>query len=198
MEAIDRSHYCNVIEAPWLVNGGHGASLRCHNMRRPSIDLRQEQAFTSRKHRTEKKRTEKLTCWPWNLGGRFRPQYFLTRTGVTQVHLSQCGPIPRWQRPAHSAPISVRRMSLVVEAQSCCAYSWAGRSAPRSNSRELTQRGVTTRHGLPIATWPGASDSNLQQLPLRLLKSKRKVIEARWVSKPLAFAGTLRPRRLNN
>eukprot|EP01047_Picozoa_sp_COSAG01_P045620 COSAG01_NODE_4218_length_5229_cov_16.645419_7_plen_207_part_00 len=23
-------HYCNVIEAPWLVNGGHGASLRHH------------------------------------------------------------------------------------------------------------------------------------------------------------------------
>jgi hypothetical protein len=21
------SHYCSVIEAPWLVNGGHGASL---------------------------------------------------------------------------------------------------------------------------------------------------------------------------
>jgi hypothetical protein len=25
------SHYCNMIEAPWLVNGGHGASLRHHN-----------------------------------------------------------------------------------------------------------------------------------------------------------------------
>jgi hypothetical protein len=23
-------HYCNIIEAPWLVNGGHGASLRHH------------------------------------------------------------------------------------------------------------------------------------------------------------------------
>eukprot|EP01047_Picozoa_sp_COSAG01_P010710 COSAG01_NODE_458_length_16743_cov_124.609208_17_plen_119_part_00 len=23
-------HYCNLIEAPWLVNGGHGASLRHH------------------------------------------------------------------------------------------------------------------------------------------------------------------------
>ena len=23
-------NYCNVIEAPWLVNGGHGASLRHH------------------------------------------------------------------------------------------------------------------------------------------------------------------------
>jgi hypothetical protein len=30
------------------------------------------------------------------------------------------------------------------------------------------------------------------------LQSKRLVIEARWVSKPLAFAGKLRPRRLNN
>jgi hypothetical protein len=25
-------HHCNVIEAPWLVNGGHGASLRQHQM----------------------------------------------------------------------------------------------------------------------------------------------------------------------
>jgi hypothetical protein len=24
--------YCNVIEAPWLVNSGHGASLRHHNV----------------------------------------------------------------------------------------------------------------------------------------------------------------------
>jgi hypothetical protein len=29
-------------------------------------------------------------------------------------------------------------------------------------------------------------------------KSKRLVIESRWVSKPLALAGQLRPRRLNN
>eukprot|EP01047_Picozoa_sp_COSAG01_P032113 COSAG01_NODE_2307_length_7944_cov_31.370045_1_plen_162_part_00 len=25
-------HLCNIIEAPWLVNGGHGASLRHHNV----------------------------------------------------------------------------------------------------------------------------------------------------------------------
>eukprot|EP01047_Picozoa_sp_COSAG01_P008056 COSAG01_NODE_312_length_19063_cov_207.879825_19_plen_137_part_00 len=25
------SRYCNISEAPWLVNGGHGASLRHHN-----------------------------------------------------------------------------------------------------------------------------------------------------------------------
>jgi hypothetical protein len=31
-----------------------------------------------------------------------------------------------------------------------------------------------------------------------LVTSKRLVIESRWVSKPLAFAGELRPRRLNN
>jgi hypothetical protein len=24
------THYCNIIETPWLVNGGHGASLRHH------------------------------------------------------------------------------------------------------------------------------------------------------------------------
>jgi hypothetical protein len=33
---------------------------------------------------------------------------------------------------------------------------------------------------------------------LGVLQSKRLVIEARWVSKPLASAGELRPRRLNN
>jgi hypothetical protein len=26
----ERDHECNIIEAPWLVNGGHGASLRHH------------------------------------------------------------------------------------------------------------------------------------------------------------------------
>jgi hypothetical protein len=35
----------------------------------------------------------------------------------------------------------------------------------------------------------------LDALPLQ---SNRIVIESRWVSKPLAFAGLLRPRRLNN
>eukprot|EP01047_Picozoa_sp_COSAG01_P018673 COSAG01_NODE_1017_length_12107_cov_114.566372_4_plen_127_part_00 len=28
---VPAGRYCNMIEAPWLVNGGHGASLRHHN-----------------------------------------------------------------------------------------------------------------------------------------------------------------------
>jgi hypothetical protein len=28
---VPTPHYCNVIEAPWLVNGGHGASLNRHH-----------------------------------------------------------------------------------------------------------------------------------------------------------------------
>jgi hypothetical protein len=35
-----------------------------------------------------------------SLPGRFRPHHFVIRTGVTQVHRSQYGPIPRWKRPA--------------------------------------------------------------------------------------------------
>jgi hypothetical protein len=31
-----------------------------------------------------------------------------------------------------------------------------------------------------------------------MLQPKRLLIDSRWVSKPLAFAGKLRPRRLNN
>jgi hypothetical protein len=27
---MELRHYCDIIEAPWLVNGGHGASLRHH------------------------------------------------------------------------------------------------------------------------------------------------------------------------
>jgi hypothetical protein len=34
-------------------------------------------------------------------------------------------------------------------------------------------------------------------LGMRVLQSKRLLIESRWVSKPLAFAGKLRLRRLN-
>jgi hypothetical protein len=30
------THYCNIIEAPWLANGGHRASFRHHNDRAPS------------------------------------------------------------------------------------------------------------------------------------------------------------------
>jgi hypothetical protein len=29
-QALHLVHYCNIIEAPWLVNGGHGASFRHH------------------------------------------------------------------------------------------------------------------------------------------------------------------------
>jgi hypothetical protein len=31
VERRARPHYCHIIEAPWLLNGGHGASLRNHN-----------------------------------------------------------------------------------------------------------------------------------------------------------------------
>jgi hypothetical protein len=30
--------------------------------------------------------------------------YFVVRTGVAQVNLSQNGPLPRWKRPAHPLP----------------------------------------------------------------------------------------------
>jgi hypothetical protein len=29
-DSLALQHYCNIIEASWLVNGGHGASLRHH------------------------------------------------------------------------------------------------------------------------------------------------------------------------
>jgi hypothetical protein len=45
--------------------------------------------------------------------------------------------------------------------------------------------------------WPRTC-SPLRPLERQPLQSKRLLIEARWVSKPLAFAGALRPRRLNN
>jgi hypothetical protein len=34
LPAPPRQQQCNVIEAPWLVNGGHGASLRHHTFQR--------------------------------------------------------------------------------------------------------------------------------------------------------------------
>jgi hypothetical protein len=43
---------------------------------------------------------------PPHLPGRFHILNFVTRTGVTYVNLSQCGPLPRWNRPAHSPPSS--------------------------------------------------------------------------------------------
>jgi hypothetical protein len=34
------THYCNIIEAPWLANGRHRASFRHHNDRAPSCTER--------------------------------------------------------------------------------------------------------------------------------------------------------------
>jgi hypothetical protein len=38
------AHYCNIIEAPWLANGGHRASFRHHNDRRTleRVQLRED------------------------------------------------------------------------------------------------------------------------------------------------------------
>jgi hypothetical protein len=44
----------------------------------------------------------------------------------------------------------------------------------------------------------GGAVAAAQLLGLAALQSKRLLIESRWVSKSLAFAGELRPRRLNN
>jgi hypothetical protein len=52
--------------------------------------------------------------------GRFRLQYFVTRTGVTQVDLSQYGPIPRWTRPAHlqlRLQAVLQEVDLILRAQ---------------------------------------------------------------------------------
>eukprot|EP01047_Picozoa_sp_COSAG01_P000830 COSAG01_NODE_16_length_40091_cov_15.728646_43_plen_100_part_00 len=63
--------------------------------------------------------------------GRFRPQCFVTRAGVTQVNISQNRPRPGWKRPAHLerqdvhaglphralAPPVVRRVPVLHDAQ---------------------------------------------------------------------------------
>jgi hypothetical protein len=46
-------------------------------------------------------------------------------------------------------------------------------------------------------TWESHSNA-VSACPPSPLPSKRLLIESRWVSKPLAFAGALRPRRPNN
>eukprot|EP01047_Picozoa_sp_COSAG01_P107776 COSAG01_NODE_36758_length_512_cov_42.009685_1_plen_79_part_00 len=46
-------------------------------------------------------------------------------------------------------------------------------------------------------TWESHSNA-VSARPPSPLPSKRLLIESRWVSKPLAFAGELRPRRPNN
>jgi hypothetical protein len=51
--------------------------------------------------------------------------------------------------------------------------------------------------GAPMTT-PSALGGKVVGTVGPSLQSKRLVIESRWVSKPLAFAGKLRPRRLNN
>jgi hypothetical protein len=50
-----RCHYCNVIEAPWLVNSGHGASLRHHIAERERERAREREPFLCSRFGTIKK-----------------------------------------------------------------------------------------------------------------------------------------------
>ena len=52
------------------------------------------------------------------LPGRFRPQYFVTRTGVIEVNLSQYGPIPRRKRPAHLATACGKALEILYSLRS--------------------------------------------------------------------------------
>jgi hypothetical protein len=44
------AHYCNIIEAPWLVNGGHGASLRHNNAKNKARRLERRAASADLDH----------------------------------------------------------------------------------------------------------------------------------------------------
>jgi hypothetical protein len=64
----------------------------------------------------------------------------------------------------------------------------------------IHRRRTQQAHQHPIEELTGGSGVPAPPGPPRLpgLQTKRLLIESRWVSKPLAFAGKLRPRRLNN
>jgi hypothetical protein len=65
-----------------------------------------------------------------------------------------------------------------------------GASFGRHNEQYLQLAQVDAAHRVGVVALQGGDAEHL--------RSKRRVIEARWVSKLLAFAGNLRPRRLNN
>jgi hypothetical protein len=60
-----------------------------------------------------------------------------------------------------------------------------------------SQDGHVLGGGGGVPTQPPASSPLKGTYPNRVLQSKRLLNESRWVSKPLALAGKLRPRRLN-
>jgi hypothetical protein len=74
-------------------------------------------------------------------------------------------------------------------------HGWGDRTRQRKELRQMPGHEVRDTDGPdhPPCT------QRLQRTPrLHALQSKRLLIGSRWVSKPLAFAGKLRPRRLNN
>jgi hypothetical protein len=85
---------------------------------------------------------------PSLLPGRFRPQYFVTRTGVTQVNLSQYGPIPRWKRLAHSSEAPRPTASTTTSAVFAAATnSWIANAASAEWNFEL---GSDTQSTCPV------------------------------------------------
>eukprot|EP01047_Picozoa_sp_COSAG01_P008824 COSAG01_NODE_355_length_18359_cov_3.808773_6_plen_90_part_00 len=85
----------------------------------------------------------------------------------------------------------VRRSRPDLEA----AAELADAPRPRPELKRTRAEVVIVERGLGQLTAERASRCGHH---LSGLQSKRLVIGSRWVSTPVAFAGTLRPRRLNN
>jgi hypothetical protein len=85
-----------------------------------------------------------------------------------------------------------RSVCVLPGARGCCC---------NPSARPLT--GALMARGSHRLSLEGRARDQAELVAIRVrhdeqLQSKRLLIESRWVSKPLAFAGKLRPRRLNN
>jgi hypothetical protein len=138
-----------IIEAPWLVNGGHGASLAAvklfisRGLPSPAVAHQRQVGQLLRQ------RGGGGGVVPVLDPARPCTQYFWTRTGVTQVNLSQYGPIPRWERPAHSTTSTAKRRITSMSSRSSreVNYGVGGWGSPLVSAM-VTTTGV----GLPPHT----------------------------------------------
>jgi hypothetical protein len=85
------------------------------------------------------------------------------------------------------------------------AHQGQGRSIPTRGSCSAIQtptaaeyRHVSAKAGASARASQARASSSPPFVSHSLLQSKRLLIESRWVTKPLALAGKMRPRRPNN
>eukprot|EP01047_Picozoa_sp_COSAG01_P065515 COSAG01_NODE_8866_length_2631_cov_129.957741_2_plen_134_part_00 len=113
------------------------------------------------------------------------PHHFVTGTDLTQANLSQNSPHRQTGTPAHL------HQHHLLDHLRVLLQETLERQQLQRDALDVIQAIHPEYHAPPV-------EGRLELTQPRLVQSKRLVIESRWVSKVLSFAGKLRPRPPNN